>query len=138
MPSSSQNVIVLFIVFLLVSPMTSNVAPTPHHNGNSLSFLQQGCPKLSLNEDYLWKLDKASSLAIYTVAAAASVVGFTIGGISAGSRAAWYQIPYKVGMAFSWLQSMSITGAAATVMEKVGAAIIVVKSYFVVMVDRRN
>jgi hypothetical protein len=33
---------------------------------------------------------------------------------------------------------MSITGAAATVMEKVGAAIIVVKSYFVVMVDRRN
>jgi hypothetical protein len=141
MRSPTSNATVFFIIFLLVSPLTSVVATTPHDDGkDNLSFLQQVCSKLGLNEDQCCKLSKASSFAGYAATATAvgtvgipallASMGFTTTGITAGSWAAWYQSTYGVGTAFSWLQSVSMTGIFAATVTKVGVVAAAVKSYF--------
>jgi len=141
MRSPTSNATVFFIIFLLVSPLTSVVATTPHNDDkDDLSFLQQVCSKLGLNEDQCCKLSKVSSFAGYAATAAAvgtvgipallASMGFTTTGITAGSWAAWYQSTYGIGTAFSWLQSVSMTGTAAAAVTKLGVAAAAVKSYF--------
>jgi hypothetical protein len=141
MRSPSSNVTVLLIIFLLVSPLKTIVATTPHNNEDDRSFLQQVCSKLNLDEDGCCKLSKTASFIAYVTAAAAVgavgvpallvSMGFTAGGITAGSWAALYQSTYGIGTAFSWLQSVSMTsGTAAIVGAKLGAATAAVKSFF--------
>jgi hypothetical protein len=141
MRSPSSNVTVLLIIFLLVSPLKTIVATTPHNNEDDQSFLQQVCSKLNLDEDGCCKLSKTASFIAYATAAAAVgavgvpallvSMGFTAGGITAGSWAALYQSTYGIGTVFSWLQSVSMTsGTAAIVGAKLGAATAAVKSFF--------
>jgi hypothetical protein len=140
MRTPTSNVTGFFIIFLLVSPLTSILATSPQNDQNEPSFLQQVCAKLGLNEDQCCELGKASSFAGYAATAAAvgtvgipallGYMGFTTTGITAGSWAAWYQSTYGIGTAFSWLQSVSMTGTASAAVTKVGFAAAAVKSYF--------
>lgn len=140
MRSPTSNATVLFIIFLLVSPLTSIVATTSVSDQDKQSFLQQVCSRLGLNEGQCCKLGKASSFAGYAATAAAvgavgvpallASMGFTATGITAGSWAAWYQATYRIGTIFSWFQSVSMTGVAAAAVTQVGVAAAAVKSYF--------
>ncbi|CAF4922859.1 unnamed protein product, partial [Rotaria sp. Silwood2] len=113
---------------------------TSHGDQDNSSFLQQVCSKLGLNEDQCCKLSKVSSFAGYAAAAAAfgtvgipallAYMGFTATGITAGSWAAWYQSTYAIGTAFSWLQSVSMTGIVASAVTKTGVVVVGIKSYF--------
>lgn len=140
MRSPTSYTTVFFIIFLLVSPLTPIAAKTGDGNKDDLSSFQQVCSKLGLNEDQCCKLGKVSSFVVYaTVATAAGTVGvpallaymgFTATGITAGSWAAWYQATYGIGTAFSWLQSVSMTGSAAATATKLGVAVVGTISYF--------
>ena len=140
MRSPTSNTTVFFIIFLLVSPLKPIVAETGDGNKEDLSFLEQVCSKLGLNEDQCFKLGKASSFAAYAAAAAAAgavgvpavlaSMGFAGTGITAGSWAAWYQSTYGIGTAFSWLQSVSMTGWAAGAATKLGVMAAGAKTYF--------
>ena len=140
MRSSTSNAAVFFIIFLLVSPLPSAVAATSHDDHDDSSFLKIVCSKLGLNDDQCCKLGKTSSFVGYAATAAAvgtvgipallASMGFTATGITAGSWAAWYQSVYGVGTAFSWLQSVSMTGTVAAAATKIGIAAAGIKSYF--------
>jgi hypothetical protein len=139
MRSLTSSATLFFIIFLLVSPLPSIVATSAHNEQDDSSFLQQVCSKLGLNEDQCCTLSKTSEFAAYAATATAvgvygvpallAYMGFTATGITAGSWAAWYQATYGVGTAFSWLQSVSMTGVAASAVTKIGVGAAALKSY---------
>ncbi|CAF1347870.1 unnamed protein product [Adineta steineri] len=131
---------VFFIIFLLTSPLKLITATTSENDKNNSDFLREVCSRLNLNEDQCCKLSKTSTFLGYAATAAAvgtvgipallGTMGFTATGIAGGSWAAWYQATYGIGAAFSWLQSVSMTGAAAAGVTKIGVAIAAAKTYF--------
>ncbi|CAF0933078.1 unnamed protein product [Adineta steineri] len=131
---------VFFIIFLLISPLKLITATTSENDKNNSSFLQKVCSRLNLNEDQCCILGKSSTFLGYAAIAGAvgtmgipallGTMGFTATGIAGGSWAAWYQATWGVGTAFSWLQSVSMTGAAAASVTKIGLLAGGIKSYF--------
>ncbi|CAF0964774.1 unnamed protein product [Adineta steineri] len=131
---------VFFIIFLLISPLKLITATTSDNDENKSSFLREVCSRLNLNEDHCCILGKSSTFLGYAATAAAvgtvgipallGTMGFSATGITGGSWAAWYQATYGIGPAFSWLQSVSMTGTAAAVVTKTGLLAASIKSYF--------
>ncbi|CAF0876266.1 unnamed protein product [Adineta steineri] len=131
---------VFFIIYLLISPLKLITATSSNNDKENSSFLREVCSRLKLNEDQCCVLSKTSTFLVYATTAAVvgtvgipallSTMGFTATGIVSGSWAAWYQATYGIGPAFAWLQSVSVTGAAAASVTKIGVAVAAMKSYF--------
>ncbi|CAF1513887.1 unnamed protein product [Adineta ricciae] len=134
-----KTVTVFSFIFLLLSPLTLISATTSKRHDEDQTLLQQVCEKLNLDEDQCCKLGKTSSFIAYASAAVAAgavgvpavlcYMGFTATGITAGSWAAWYQATYGIGTVFSYLQSVSVTGALVAPVTKVGIGIAAIKSF---------
>jgi hypothetical protein len=123
------------VIFLLISysPLISSIS------FKNIS-LQKVCDDFELSADQCCIADKALKFLGYGGLAAAAgtygvpfvlaQLGFTATGVIGGSLAAWWQ---SVGIApsvFATFQSASMTGAAATMMTKIGISAAALKSYF--------
>ena len=124
-----------FVIYLLL-------ANSPLICSSSLKDigLQKVCDILKLSDDLCCTADKtlqalgygglAAAAGTYGIPFVLAKVGFTAAGIAGGSLAAWWQSMGVAQGVFSAVQSASVTGAATSIITKIGASAVVMKHYF--------
>ena len=125
----------LLVIFLLLSQ-----SPSMRSASSEDSYAQQLCGKLGWTVEQCCTADKfltfpgygglAAAAGTYGIPFVLGQLGFTAGGVVAGSVAAGWQSTGIAMKAFATLQSVSMTGTLAAVTTKVGVLTAAAKSYF--------
>jgi hypothetical protein len=134
-PKGQMNFTTFFVIFLLLS-----YSPVIRSASSEDSYFQQACDQLNLSVDQCCVADKvlkflgygglAAATSTYGIPFVLGKLGFSTVGIAGGSFAAWWQSTGLAPGLFATIQSFSMTGAAASIMTKIGVSAAGVKSYF--------